>query len=503
MKKWIVLLMAMALTGLIFWSCSDDSSTEPTNKAPTCSITAPTDNATFTIGNNITVNVDAADTDGTISEVRFYFDGNGIGSDTSFPYSYSISTSSYSEGTHTIKATAKDNDGTETSSQTNINLTSGITPPLTPTLVSPTNGNTVQDLTPTFDWNDATGATSYTILVDNNSTFASPEINQSPSTSTYTPGSNLTVGTYYWKVLATNAAGSSAYTTAWTVTISTSTPSGMVLIPGGTFTMGDNLGDGYSDELPIHSVTLSSFYMGKYEVTQAEWSAYMPAENWSSYGTGDTYPAYYVSWYEIIKYCNLRSMAEGFTPCYTINSSTNPADWGAVPTSSNATWNAAICNWSANGYRLPSEAEWEYAARGGLSGQRFPNGATISHSTNGDTQANYYAQPSSYSYDVSPTTGYHPSYNGKSSPVGSFPPNGYGLYDMSGNLWEWCWDWYSSSYYSSSPSSNPTGPTSGSYRVIRGGSWGGNAGSCRVALRDNLGPYGSGGSMGFRLSRTP
>jgi len=293
-----------------------------------------------------------------------------------------------------------------------------------------------------------------------------------------------------------------------TVNYTSPIPEGMVLIPGGTFTMGDHFSEGYSGELPLHSITVSDFYMGATEVTQAEWSAYMPAENWSSYGTGDTYPAYYVSWYEIIKYCNLRSMAEGLTPCYTISSSTDPADWGTVPTSSNSTWNAAICNWSANGYRLPTEAEWEYAARGGLDGQRFPNGETISHSTNGDTQANYYGS-TSYSYDVSPTTGYHPDYNGTSSPVGTFPANGYGLYDMSGNLWEWCWDWYGSSYYTTCNDlgtvTNPEGPTSGSYRVGRGGRWRVDASYCRVAYRyNNVGyPYNSYSGVGFRVSRTP
>jgi formylglycine-generating enzyme required for sulfatase activity len=278
----------------------------------------------------------------------------------------------------------------------------------------------------------------------------------------------------------------------------------MVLIPAGTYMRGDHFGEGWSGELPVHQVTLNSFYMGATEVTQKEWSDIMGSNPASGYGVGDNYPVYNVSWYSMIKYCNLRSMAEGLNPAYTINSSTNPADWGTVPTSSNATWDAVICNFSANGYRLPTEAEWEYAARGGLEGQRFPNGATISHSTNGDTQANYYASTSSYSYDVSPTEGYHPDYNGTSSPVGIFPPNGYGLYDMSGNLWEWCWDWWH--YYTTDAQVNPTGPdmpTDGSYRVLRGGSWDSNASYCRVSRRDYAYPPGSYGGVGFRIVRTP
>jgi formylglycine-generating enzyme required for sulfatase activity len=255
-----------------------------------------------------------------------------------------------------------------------------------------------------------------------------------------------------------------------------------VLVEGGTFTMGRTTGSGNSDELPNHSVTLNSFYMGTYEVTQAEYAQYMqPSSSWTSnYGLGDNYPAYYVSWYAILKYCNLRSMAEGLTPVYSISGSTDPAIWGNVPTSSNnATWDAAICNWNANGYRLPTEAEWEYAARGAT-----------------NTPDYLY----SGSDDINTVAWYSGNSGNTSHPVGTKAPNGLGLYDMSGNLYEWCWDWYSS--YSSSPSNNPTGPASGSDRVLRGGSWYFSAGSCRVAYRYYYDPSISGLSIfGFRLCR--
>jgi formylglycine-generating enzyme required for sulfatase activity len=207
-----------------------------------------------------------------------------------------------------------------------------------------------------------------------------------------------------------------------------------------------------------------------------------PSSSWTSnYGLGDDYPAYYVSWYAIIKYCNLRSMAEGLTPVYSISGSTNPANWGNVPTSWNLTWDAAICNWNANGYRLPTEAEWEYAARGATN--------TPDHLYSGSDDINAVAW---YSGNNSP--------NG-SKPVGTKAPNGLDLYDMSGNVYEWCWDWYGSSYYSSSPSSNPTGPASGSHRMLRGGCWNSGASYCRVAIRNCAAPDGNSGIVGFRLCR--
>ena len=133
-------------------------------------------------------------------------------------------------------------------------------------------------------------------------------------------------------------------------------PEGFVLVKAGTFQMGSE--KGYSNNKPVHEVTITTpFYMGKYEVTQAEYEKYCSygsSSPSSSYGDGDNYPAYFVSWYDALVYCNKRSMAEELTPCYSISASTNPEDWGDVPTSSDNTWNAVVCNWNANGYRLPT-----------------------------------------------------------------------------------------------------------------------------------------------------
>jgi len=279
----------------------------------------------------------------------------------------------------------------------------------------------------------------------------------------------------------------------------------MVLIPAGSFVMGATTNVGHetiSGSVPQHTVTVSAFYMDKYEVSSNLWrevqtwatnKGYAFGTAWS--GKAGNHPVHSVDWYDAIAWCNARSQRDGFTPCYT-----NAA--GTVYTNAAGNSFAGGCNWAANGYRLPTEAEWEKAARGGVADRRFPwnDANTIQHA-----RANYYAQPASYTYDTSPTTGYHPSYNtGASpytSPVGSFAPNGYGLYDMAGNVFEWCWDWYSSAYYSSSPATDPRGPFSGTYRVLRGGSWLNYAFDARVANRNFNSPGIEYNDLGFRCVR--
>ncbi|MDD3501687.1 MAG: bifunctional serine/threonine-protein kinase/formylglycine-generating enzyme family protein [Candidatus Cloacimonetes bacterium] len=233
----------------------------------------------------------------------------------------------------------------------------------------------------------------------------------------------------------------------------------MIYIEGGTFNMGSN--DRNTDEKPIHSVTLSSFYIGKYEVTQRVWQEVM-GDNPSIY-KGDNRPVENITWYEAVEFCNKLSKKEGLRIAYTINGYD------------------VSCNWSANGYRLPTEAEWEYAASGG----NKSNGYTYSGSNNIGDVAWYKSNSDNQSHDV-----------------GTKAANELGIYDMSGNVWEWCWDWYNSSYYSSSPSSNPRGPYYGSRRVFRGGSWHLYDGNCCVAFRNYSSPGDSYSSMGLRLVRT-
>jgi len=282
-------------------------------------------------------------------------------------------------------------------------------------------------------------------------------------------------------------------------------PTGMALIPAGSFTMGDTFNEGWGWELPTHTVYVSAFYMDKYEVTKALWdSVYVwgVAHGYSfdnpGLGKAANHPVYNINWYDMVKWCNARSEKEGRVPAYyTSATQTTVYRTGQVDVQNGwVKWNA--------GYRLPTEAEWEKAARGGASGHRFPwsNVDTITHS-----QANYYSYWSGGkpypSYDLSPTEGYHPNYDNDpmpyTSPVGSFAPNGYGLYDMAGNVWEWCWDWYGS--YSSAAQIDPRGPSgtsSGSNRVNRGGGWYDCAFICRVARRNYGWPGIVYDFMGFR-----
>jgi formylglycine-generating enzyme required for sulfatase activity len=281
-------------------------------------------------------------------------------------------------------------------------------------------------------------------------------------------------------------------------------PVHMTLIPAGTFTIGDSLdGNIYGDAAPI-SVTVSAFYMDVNLVSLSQWqSVYNFAESHGygfdhgGSGKATNQPVQTVSWFDTVKWCNARSQQAGLTPVYY-------TDAALTQVYTNLDDYTPYVNWTNSGYRLPTEAEWEKAARGGVSGQRFPWGNTISES-----QANYYGATNIYSYDLGPS-GYNAigSIGGISpatSPVGSFAPNGYGLYDMAGNVWEWCWDWYGASPYpTGSPylgGSDPRGATSGNYRVIRGGFWGFYPNLTCCAFRKGLIPTYADNEIGFRCVR--
>ncbi|MBN1426510.1 formylglycine-generating enzyme family protein [Candidatus Fermentibacteria bacterium] len=343
------------------------------------------------------------------------------------------------------------------------------TVPAVPGLVWPDSGAIVESGVPTFDWTDVEAATGYQLQVDNTNSFALPiEIDVETTLSTYTPLDSLIRGRHYWRVRAGNDQGWSAWTNPWSFTFPGPTLLDMVSLPGGAFMMGfcDSTGAGY-DQQPVHEVTLSPFSISRYEVTQEQYALYDPSHGSEFQNTEG--PVENVSWFDAARFCNWLSRREGHTEFYV------ESDWS--------------CNWTADGYRLPTEAEWEYACRGG----------TTSHYYGGDTDTLYnLCEP------LDPTLDPIAWYCGNTSApheVGGKTPNAFGLYDTSGNVYEWCNDWYLWNYYEYSPSSDPPGPESELQRVNRGGSWYGYAMNCRSAARAADDPGVVYPDLGFRVVR--
>ena len=233
------------------------------------------------------------------------------------------------------------------------------------------------------------------------------------------------------------------------------TPSGvnMMLLPAGTFTMGDE--DGEVDE-PEHKVAVGPFYIDQYEVTQEEFQRVM-GENPSKV-KGQKNPVEQIRWSDAVRYCNARSRLEGLEAAYDLD-----------------TW---TCRFEANGYRLPTEAEWEYAARAG---------ATSAY-VFGDEETK-----------LKQHAWYKANAGGKPRPVRQRRPNAWKLYDMHGNVWEWCNDFYKVDYYLESPEKDPRGPVSGEKKVLRGGCWNSNPDACRSAYRYNENPAYTDACFGYDI----
>jgi formylglycine-generating enzyme required for sulfatase activity len=230
----------------------------------------------------------------------------------------------------------------------------------------------------------------------------------------------------------------------------------MVFIPQGDFVMGalEDDRDAYSEEESCHKVTLTKdFWIGKYAVTQSLWKSVLGANPLGLKITNQ--PVEQVSWFDAVNFANKLSELEGLEPAYTING------------------DDVSCNWNAKGFRLPTEAEWECSARAGES-FKYAGSSNV-------------AEVAWYAYNSGRET----------HPVGQRKPNGFGLYDMSGNVWEWVWDWYGA--YSSVSQSDPTGVSTGSNRVLRGGAWSRSLYGTRASDRNRSSPTYRNNSFGFRL----
>jgi len=274
----------------------------------------------------------------------------------------------------------------------------------------------------------------------------------------------------------------------WQNTNTASAPgfAGMALIPAGVFTMGDVTDTNINGDAAPVNVTVSQFYLDTNLVSYSLWQSVYTWAATNGYvmnggaGQAANQPVQSVNWYDVVLWCNARSQQAGLAPVYY-------TDAGMTRVYTNGQIDAIYANWAATGYRLPTEAEWEKAARGGLSGQRFPWGNTISES-----QANYYVDTYDYFYDLGPGYPYEDyddlfTGNGYpyTSPAGYFAPNGYGLHDMAGNVCEWCWDWYATTYAGGTDPRGPASSSSGS-RTMRGGCWNAYASALRCADRNQV-----------------
>ena len=422
-------------------------------------ISYPQDGDVLQIGQSFTIEVDASTILGYISEVIFYVNEELIGTDTSYPYSQEVDTFNLPTGNTSISVTVRTTSNIEISLNISI-LLSGCN------ILSPTEiqygelfeyEENIQFIGSAYDLEDGE--------LSGNSLVWSSDLDGQIGTGNNFTNNSLSEGTHQITLTATDTEGNPLTDQCFLRNFAW-----WIFVEGSTFEMGDHFNEGYHYELPVHSITLSDFYIGAFEVTQAEFETVMGYNDAvEEYGLGNTYPVYNVDWYDAVEYCNTLSIQEGLTPCYIIDG------------------DDTTCNFEASGYRLPTEAEWEYAARGGIN---HTDDFRYSGCHN-ESELQLYA--------------WYNSPNTISHEVGTKLPNQLGLYDMSGNVNEWCWDWFDQDYYDSSPSNNPHGPNTGPLpyprRVFRSGASSSSSGYCRVAKRQLEFPHNQFTHLGFRIVR--
>ena len=440
------MMVAMAIAAVTFTACKKD---EEKNKIPTVEITRPSNNANINVGETLNVKVEATDPDGTITQVAIFIDGNEMDVMTESPFEFYISTDDLTEGTKELKAVATDNEQGTGEEIISINLIGGTYPPTADFSVDRTTGLTGRKFT--FDDEPTNNPTEW--LWDfgdgNTSTEANP-------THTYAQE-----GTYSVSLTLTNDDGTDTETKTDLITVYPIEMIELVTVDGGTFVMGSD--DDSNDDNPAHTVTLDGYQIGKYEITNEQYVEFLNIIKANADGS------YNNRQYVITDNAQCQIEHNGTEFITTTSLENHPAY--------EITWYGAeaFCNYY--GYTLPTEAQWEYAARGGKE--------EISTTFAG---SNFLSE-----------VGWYNANAGALMQVGLLEPNEIGTYDMSGNTWEFCSDWYSETYYSGSPTINPTGPTSGGSKVLRGGGAFYYSAECTVSVRwDNL-PDGYFG-FGFRVA---
>ena len=365
-------------------------------------------------------------------------------------------------------------------------------PPLTPYNPSPSKEATVWGPSVTLSWDSYDAdydSMTYDIYLDTNSNPTTKVAAKKSATSFRVEGLSYDT-VYYWRVVSKDNSGAITEGPVWKFTTQEPEPA-LVLVEKGSFTMGDTWGDGEGNEFPIHQVTfIYDFYIGKYETTFSEYDAFCETtcrsipddEDWRR----GSRPVINVSWWDAIAYCNWLSEVEGFPKAYDDKGNLLDKD-GRVTTDPS----------KVVGYRLPTEAEWEYVARGGNKSK----GYKYSGSDNVDDVAWYWRNSGDKYLTGNWDEDTMMKNNCRTQEVGKKAPNELGIYDMSGNVWEWCSDWYGSNFYIKSPIINPYN-NSGSFRVNRGGSWGSSSMSTRVAHRYGNAPNVTNSGLGFRIART-